>query len=796
MRINCNKMNSCRNFFCFLVALFYAGNIYSQGILSEVQQSLNHYREHNYKEKVFLHVDKNVFATGEILWFKAYVTDGRTNRFSTLSKICYVEIITNESRSLMQGKIEIDSGRGCGSFTIPSSLATGNYLVRAYTNWMKNFSPDLYFEQQISIINPRNKPSHHEPDSLRYSLRFFPEGGNLVNGLNSTVAFKMTDQYGKVAQGQGVIINSRNDTIAGFSADHSGQGQFNFTPEAGNNYRVSATIGKAAHNFKFPDASESGWTLHLENAGDNVQVKVAGNVESQQKVYLLAQSKDSVSIAMVQILRDNVATFMLSKSRLAKGISRITLFNENKQPVCERLYFKKPSQMERVSITPSSNEFQQRKKVTIDLSLENSGSLVIEADLSASVYLVDSIESRPNKNIEDYLWLSSEIQGNMESPLSFSTMTENYNDEIIDNMLLTEGWSRYNWEEIFSKKEPAFSFLPEQEGHIITGKFYPLTGNLPDTGMKFYLSVPGNDFRFVNGNTIGHRAFRFNVGEFFGRHDIILQPGEADSSYRLSIDNPFSEKFSKTILPPIVLDPAFARLILTRTIAAQSSTIFQPGINALYKLPSSYDSIAFFGLPSKTYLLDDYTRFTAMEEVMREYVKEVRVRKKQEQFHYEVYNQVTKLFFDNEPLVLIDGVPVFNINHVMNVDPLKVKKIDLMTTKIFQGNEEYDGIVSYSTYAGDLGGYELDPASLVVDYDGLQLEREFYLPQYETVQQKTSRLPDFRNVLYWSPNLQTRNEKTAFSFYTSDIPGKYKIVVQGLSLEGAPVIGYSEILVR
>jgi hypothetical protein len=127
------------------------------------------------------------------------------------------------------------------------------------------------------------------------------------------------------------------------------------------------------------------------------------------------------------------------------------------------------------------------------------------------------------------------------------------------------------------------------------------------------------------------------------------------------------------------------------------------------------------------------------------------------------------------------------------MDPLKIKKINITTTEFFLGPREYDGIVSYSTYDGDLGGYELSPGSLVLEYDGLQLEREFYSPQYETPLTSSSRKPDFRNVLYWSPHLKTINGKQDISFYTSDIPGKYFVVVQGISdngLLGASIVKF------
>ena len=173
----------------------------------------------------------------------------------------------------------------------------------------------------------------------------------------------------------------------------------------------------------------------------------------------------------------------------------------------------------------------------------------------------------------------------------------------------------------------------------------------------------------------------------------------------------------------------------------------------------SFDTTLFFGKPSRQYYLDAYTRFPTMEEVMREYVKEVHVKKKDKNFRYEVFNEPYITYFNDDPLVLLDGVPVFNVNKIIDMDPLKIQKVDVVASKFFKGNQRFDGIVSYNTYNGDLDSYQLDPNSLVVEYDGLQLQREFYSPQYKTDEQLLSRKPDYRNVLYWSPDFTNQNRK-------------------------------------
>ena len=112
------------------------------------------------------------------------------------------------------------------------------------------------------------------------------------------------------------------------------------------------------------------------------------------------------------------------------------------------------------------------------------------------------------------------------------------------------------------------------------------------------------------------------------------------------------------------------------------------------------DSSAFYDKPDLTYLLDNYVRFTTMEEVMREYVMPVNVRKKNGQFHLPVYDELAKQFFANDPLILLDGVPVFDIDKFMAYDPLKIRKLEVVSRRYFLGNMYFEGIVNFITYKG------------------------------------------------------------------------------------------------
>jgi len=174
-----------------------------------------------------------------------------------------------------------------------------------------------------------------------------------------------------------------------------------------------------------------------------------------------------------------------------------------------------------------------------------------------------------------------------------------------------------------------------------------------------------------------------------------------------------------------------------------------------------------------------------MEEVIREYVEGISLHRKKNNFSVQLVNLHQHLSFEKEPLVLFDGVPVCDFNKVMEFDPLMVKKIEIINQKYYLGDTQYDGILSLSTYKGNYN--ELKPAtnSMTVDYEGLQKQKEFYSPVYETDSQKGNRLPDFRNLLFWSPDSKTDSlGKGRVGFYTSDRIGEYVIVIQGIAPDG------------
>ena len=126
--------------------------------LTSTIDRLNTYQHQNYLEEIYVKPDKNFYVSGEFLRFSIFCFESRTRQPSSLSKVAYLELLDTDQKSVIQTKIFLDNGKGYGEVFIPSNFESGNYLLRCYTRWMKNYRADLYFQSIVQIINPFKKP--------------------------------------------------------------------------------------------------------------------------------------------------------------------------------------------------------------------------------------------------------------------------------------------------------------------------------------------------------------------------------------------------------------------------------------------------------------------------------------------------------------------------------------------------------------------------------------------------------------------------------------------------------------
>lgn len=588
-----------------LFAFIYFSNAYSQQniLQNNVAGSGN---VQAWDESVFVHTDKSFYVCGEIIWFKVYVLNKATHQLQNLSHTAYVELIDAANNAVLQGKVRVDSGAGAGSFYLPVTLPSGRFLLRAYTNWMKN-DPESVFQKNITVINTRK-----EIDTAALKLGPWP--------MDST----------------GLLKNQEKN---------------------------------------HPGVTES---------------------------------------APITLSTDKVA-------------------------------------------------YRPRSAVTIQLQPAVLGS---SFNLSASVYQLSEL-NQPENDI-----LMQELVIQLQHWTKSTTFKNNVAGKAID-------------------------FLPEMNGMLVKVIARKSGSAAPAAGVPVYLSVRGKLANVQVGKTNENGEAYFNYRDLFGPTQLVIQ---TDPEYRSAVDFSVEKSYLKKTVP---FQLASTTLINTEMDSALEALHNHTLVTETYsgKLLDSFaitnqDSTSFYGKPFKTYLLDNYKRFVTMEEVIREYVNEVNVRIRNKDYYFQTFNRqyfdlgkymtLEYMMTQGQPLVLLDGVPVFDNNKIMAYNPMRVRKLEVVADRFQIGPKIWDGVMSFVTYKGMLEDFKLNPDDVVVDFNGWQRRRYFYAPDYSVLEIKNSRIPDFRDVLYWNPAINL-SSASQLHFYTGDLTGKFVVVVQGISATGLPV---------
>jgi hypothetical protein len=748
--------------------------IQTYGQWDSIEKKFNDYRSKALIEKIYVHMDRPYYLTGETVWFKVYKVDGSFHRPNDVSKVVYVELVDLSGTVHIQSKILIDNdGNGVGSFSLSSELRTGNYRVMAYTNWMKNFDQCYYFSEGVEIINPfRSLEGSDVVMNKEYDIQFFPEGGHLVNGQNSRIGFRATDDKGMGFDFSGFIVNSNNDTIVGFKPDRFGLGSFYLKPEKGIKYKgIVKFINSPSIERSMPETLDRGYTMEVKDTINNrIKVTIRGEaLTDKEPIYLFVHSKNIISFTGSQNINEGSASFLINKDSVNDGVSHFTAFDQMIRPVCERLYFKKLKNSSTNKIQLNKQVFATREKVNLSIASPE------ESNISISVYRIDSIRSMEHSNITSHLNLMSDLNTRMERPDYY--FSDSVTQVQLDNLMMAHEWRKFKWETIIGSDSLVLDFVvPEIEGHLMKGVVRQKVSGDPIGGINVFGSVPAiAQFKTTTTNEKGEFSF---VLDYTGVENIILQTIE--NNIVIEVVNPLIMRTSTLSHDKFVFSDTQLKELQMRSIHMQVQNVFEQ----VDKIPAFEKSVitAFYGNPDKVYYLDDYTRFPTMEEVLREYVPEVSVRKNRGKYQIFLRNLETNTPLSGEPLILLNGVPIFDKNKLMELDPLQIDKLEIITRPYYFPNAIFDGVISFSSYSSRKIDSPLDSV-MTINYKNYDAPHEFIMPEFEV-----STIPDVRHLLYWNPEVNINsNEEVELEFYTSDVAGTYVVKVNGITKQGLPL---------
>ena len=328
-------------------------------------------------------------------------------------------------------------------------------------------------------------------------------------------------------------------------------------------------------------------------------------------------------------------------------------------------------------------------------------------------------------------------------------------------------------------------FLSEYEGHIVTGSIINNQTGITEANNQFLtigLTFPGSTIRFFPVQNTKTENVRFFTSGASGMNEIATVVFNSGEMYRVDIQSPFVSRFEQKQKPVLRLDSAHYSQLLERSVALQVLRYFseEPTENRNISKPN------FKMTPSHTYPLDDYTRFTTMQEVFTEFILGARFRRREGKQEISVLTKRGDSFiYGLMPLVLLDGVPVSDHQIIYDYNPLTVEQINIYYGPCMMGGYLFDGIVEIKTYRRLHQDLALNRSSQIISYEGPQLPLPMEIPDYQEKENSVVMVPDSRHTLLWNPDVST-NEKTSIRipFKTSDLTGEFQATVEGVTKNG------------
>ncbi len=804
-------------------------------------QTIENWIELNEKvpvEKIYVHTDAGSYFTGDTVWFKVYLTDSRSGKLIPGAENVYVNLLDVSGNSVLPMVLLTSNGQASGSFAISDQIKPGNYLMQAYTNYLFNFNPDAHFYKQITVSRisgfSRSSGARERNDNMVADVSFLPEGGVLLENINNLVAFKAINKLGYGVFARGVVKDEKGVVVASFSTDYNGMGLFFFTPEPGKSY--SATVeGFPSFRYDFNPVSRGIKIQLVNHTSKEIIVNVAANTDdlNRQIFYLVNMYRGEVLFYQSFVMDNKNKLFKFESNSLKPGINKLVLLDNLLRPISERLLFSRNFEINNLVVRPDKDVYNKRSEISLEIEDEFQNTLENSSNLSVAVIheLVLPDDGYP-KNILSHLIIDSEINGYVESSVDLLRDSEVSSEVKIRLVMLTHGYGSYFWNnaptrdsEMIYKQEAGISL----EGNAIN----TLTGNAVKNGEITIAIQKEDEVAFLTQTTDSLGNFVFS-GLFFNDTATVHVQGKNESG-KMNMDVRIDPIFkfspvsgSQMKRTGVGYKPPEKLMELKQRITLENRKV-RPGTK-VNKNKNTVDEGRGDDGHFRLYKTPDFVLETQAFEQSYDNVIDFMVGKVPgvDINGNDIRIRGTSSFGNiSTPLFLIDGVPLVGNQTIGFPDEINsgssgnegtsessndqlvqmvraipindVDKIEVLKSPqnlaVF-GVKGASGVIAIYTRKGQrssdyIGGKKIIENKIA----GYVKQRQFYSPKYSSESSNEKR-GDLKTLLYWNPEVQTQNGKTELRFFSSDLPGKYLITIEGIATDGSICRGESILEIR
>ncbi len=810
---------------CLLLSIIFLGlkPRLTDDFVDRLLNRLSLYAQQYPSEKVYLHTDRSVYLPGETIWVKGYLFDGSSHAADSASGVLYVDLVDpSAQRVLLHSSLRVTGSHAPGQLLLPDSLRAGHYLLRGYTGWMRNFPEEFLFTKTLTLLQP-NHPLP-TPPLARPDVQFLPEGGQLVAGLESRVAFKAVGASGGYVDVEGYVVDAKNDTLVGFSSQHLGMGYFSIKPEPGQAYTAFVRpIGTTAYtHYPMPAVQAQGYVLTVDNISnkDNIKVFIAnnktGSAAQKGTMTLLAQTRgQAIQVATGPVAKP-ILLINLPRQKFAEGITQLTLFDENHAPVCERLVYINQRKPLTITLTPTKATAKPRARIDLDLRVTDASNQPVMANLSLAVTDAGQLPDHAAypTTLTSYLLLTSDLTGTVEQPGYYFDPANKDRGQKLDLLLMTQGWRRFTWPSVLRDSLPAARYFVES-GLPITGQV--LRPNRQPAGVVdiTLILVHKDSSRAIMATTSDAQGrYIFPNLDFTDSTKVLVQARgkRGADEYNILLD--------QLLYPAVTLiRPPFNSLLITQTdwnefvrrtsealdieqqLRRNRDQVMLQEVKVVAKKQVVRDSRKIYSNPEASVKITPELAGGSLTilDILRSRVAGVNVIGSGYTASVQIRGAAN---FSGivEPLFILDGQPIdkqtalfLPISTIEQVDVLKGASASIY------GSRAAGGVLSILSRQGN-PAYDFTkdeaPGTLLTKLPGYAPFREFYAPRYDQPQLDENR-PDYRPTLYWQPMVSTDADgKARVSFWASDAKTTLRMVIEGATPDGRPGSGHGLLTVE
>jgi TonB-dependent SusC/RagA subfamily outer membrane receptor len=785
----------------------------SDGTQKNAPYRLKAYLSDHIAEKAFLQFDKPYYAAGDTIYFKAYVTLGEDHRLSNLSGVLHVDLANTNNKIDQSIKLQLNNGLAAGDFALPDSLPNGNYTIRAYTQWMRNDGDAAFFYKTIPIgssINkiPESNTKHIPAAYNKADIQFFPEGGILVTGIKSKVAFKAIAPGGLGANVKGIIVDNNNSTICSFRSTHLGMGYFYLQPEEGKTYKARLTYTDGTEGIvDLPLPEAKGIILLVNNDSipqASVKIEASNSYcrENKNSEYTLLIYSGNTATTVKCKLDSPVIALTILKRRLHTGIATVTLFSPTGEPLCERLIFVQNYDQLKLDINAGKDSYTKREKVTAKLNAANRAGNPAEGHFSVAVVnenMAPTDENTENTIVSNLL-LTSDLKGYVEQPNYYFADTSANARKNLDILMLTQGYRRFTWKQVLDNNNPPVAYQPEK-GLEISGQVKNLLGKPINKGTVTLLASKGG--QLLSSVSDDNGVFHFQNLVFTDTTHFVLSAVNANGKNSTKMTY-FTDKnlpvVNQSQPAPEILDTALVSLIKNDKLQ-QDELVKYGHLKGImlkevkiksFKLGDDYrtQSLAGAGFADQVMHADE------IERVQGPLGTSLNGRLHGVNFVRLGMGRIVPMLTVNSMmgvgnnlpapmLIVVDGTEGADINDLSANDVETVELLKSANASIY-GMSGAGGVIVITTKQG--GGLKTKDISsigiLPIAPMGFYKAREFYSPKYDNATAITAQR-DLRSTIYWKPEIVTDKDGDAsFEYYNADGTGTYRVVIEGIDDKG------------